>query len=193
MQKKFKLQTLLEIAIFAALAMLLDLLPSIKLHPSMSISFAMIPIFIISFRWGFKAGFISGFIWGILQIALGDAWILTPLQAFIEYFVAFSFVGFAGLFANKIKSNLLDNKKQTAAIYIIIAVIVGAAARYFWHFIAGVVFFSEYALEAGQGPVIFSLIANGITFIGAAISCSVLLVLLISTAPHLITSAKNAY
>src|SRR5699024_2760243 len=173
--------------------MLLDLLPSIKLHPSMSISFAMIPIFIISFRWGFKAGFISGFIWGILQIALGDAWILTPLQAFIEYFVAFSFVAFDGLFANKIKNNLLNNKKQTAAIYIVIAVIVGAAARYFWHFIAGVVFFSEYALEAGQGPVIFSLIANGITFIGAAISCSVLLVLLISTAPHLITSAKNAY
>lgn len=171
--------------------MLLDLLPSIKLHPSMSISFAMIPIFIIAFRWGVRAGFISGFIWGILQIALGDAWILTPLQAFIEYFIAFSFVGFAGIFSNKIKSTLINNDKKSAIFYIVIAVIIGAAARYFWHFVAGVVFFSEYALEAGQGPIIFSLIANGITFIGAAISCSILLILLILTAPHLITSAKR--
>lgn len=192
MGKTFKLQTLLEIAIFAALAMLLDLLPSIKPHPSISISFAMVPIFIIAFRWGFRAAFISGFIWGILQISLGDAWILTPLQAFIEYFIAFAFVGFAGLFSNVIKSNLLSKNKKTAIFYVVIAVIVGAAARYFWHFVAGVVFFSEYAFEAGQGPIIFSLIANGITFTGAVITCSILLVLLISTAPHLITSAKKS-
>lgn len=191
MRKSFKLQTLLEIAIFAALAMLLDLLPSIKIHPSMSISFAMIPIFIIAFRWGVRAGFISGFIWGILQISIGDAWILTPLQAFIEYFIAFSFVGFAGLFSNKIKVNLLKHDKKTAIFYVVIAVIIGAAARYFWHFVAGVVFFSEYAFEAGQGPIIFSFIANGITFTGTAILCSILLALLILTAPHLITSAKR--
>src|SRR5699024_8018250 len=181
---------------------------------------------------------------GILQIVLGDAWILTPLQAFIEYFIAFAFVGFAGLFMNQIKRNLLENNKAKANFYIIIAVILGSAARYFlhfivgvvcfsdfflfaglimnqikrnllennkakanfyiiiavilgsaaryfWHFIAGVVFFSEYAFEEGQGPIIFSLIANGITFIGAAITCSIVLILLISTAPYLITSAKT--
>src|SRR5690625_2651322 len=175
MKKTFNLQTLLEIAIFGALAMLLDLIPSIKPHPSISISFAMVPVFI----------------WGILQIVLGDAWILTPLQAFIEYFIAFAFVGFAGLFMNQIKRNLLENNKAKANFYIIIAVILGSAARYFWHFIAGVVFFSEYAFEEGQGPIIFSLIANGITFIGAAITCSIVLILLISTAPYLITSAKT--
>src|SRR5690625_998678 len=101
MKKTFNLQTLLEIAIFGALAMLLDLIPSINPHPSISISFAMVPIFIIAFRWGVRASFASGFIWGILQIVLGDAWILTPLQAFIEYFIAFAFVGFAGLFMNR--------------------------------------------------------------------------------------------
>src|SRR5699024_4772675 len=191
MGKQFKLQTLLDIAIFAALAMFLDLIPSIKPHPSISISFAMIPIFIIAFRWGVRAAFISGFIWGILQIALGDAWILTPLQAFIEYFIAFAFIGFAGLFSTQIKRALRTNNKKTATFYIVIAVIIGSAARYFWHLIVGVVFFSEYAFEAGQGPIIFSLIANGITFTGATITCSILLILLITTAPHLITSAKT--
>ena len=60
--KKFNLQTLIEIAIFAAFAMALDILPSFKPHPSISISFAMIPIFIIAFRRGFAAGVISGFL-----------------------------------------------------------------------------------------------------------------------------------
>lgn len=59
MKKTFNLQTLLEIAIFGALAMLLDLIPSIKPHPSISISFAMVPIFIIAFRWGVRASFAS--------------------------------------------------------------------------------------------------------------------------------------
>src|SRR5699024_12191266 len=79
--KRFKLQTIIEIAIFAALAMILDFLPSIKFGPSISISFAMVPIFIVAFRWGFIASTISGFIWGILQIATGDAWILTPMRS----------------------------------------------------------------------------------------------------------------
>src|SRR5690625_6786003 len=144
--------------------MLLDLIPSIKPHPSISISFAMVPIFIIAFRWGVRVSFASGFICCILQIVLGDAWILTPLQAFIESFIAFAFVGWAGLFMNQIKRSLLENNKAKANFSIIIAVILGSAARYFWPFIAGVVFFSEYAFEEGQGPIIFSLIANGITF-----------------------------
>src|SRR5699024_6232442 len=96
-----------------------------------------------------------------------------------------------GLIMNQIKRHLLENNKSKATVYIIIAVILGSAARYFWHFIAGVVLFSEYACEEGQGPIIFSLIANGICFIGAAIVCNIVLSLLISTAPYLITSAKT--
>lgn len=187
--EKFKLQTLLEIAIFAAIAMLLDLLPSIKPHPSISISFAMVPIFIIALRWGVRAGMISGFLWGILQIVLGDAWILTPTQAFIEYFIAFTFVGFAGLMMKPVQNNLKDHKGK-ALFYIVLAVFIGSVARYFWHFVAGVVFFSDYAIEAGKGPVIFSLTMNGISGLGAAISCSIVLVLLIATAPRLITHNK---
>src|SRR5699024_581579 len=120
MKKTFNLQTLLEIAIFGALAMLLDLILSIVSHHSISISLSMVLIFIIVFRWGVRASFASGFIWCILQFVLGDAWILTPLLAFIVYFIAFAFVGFAGLFMNQIKRNLLENNKAKANFYIII-------------------------------------------------------------------------
>src|SRR5690625_4826016 len=123
--------------------MLLDFLPSIKFGPSISISFAMVPIFVIAFRWGFIASTISGFLWGILQIATGDAWILTPMQAFIEYFIAFACIGFAGLFARSIQSNLKDKEKGKALIWIVIAVYIGSLTRYFWHFVAGVIFFKR--------------------------------------------------
>lgn len=62
--KKIGLIALIEAAFFAAMALVLDLLPSLQLSPSISISFAMVPIFIIAFRWGFKVSFISGFLWG---------------------------------------------------------------------------------------------------------------------------------
>ena len=94
--KKLPLQSLIEASIFAAFAVILDLLPSIKLTPAISISIAMLPIFLVAMHWGIKAGMMSGFIWGLLQIILGDAYILTPVQAFLEYFVAFAFIGLAG-------------------------------------------------------------------------------------------------
>jgi thiamine transporter len=189
--KRFKLQTVIEIAIFAAIAMLLDLIPSIKFGPSISISFAMVPIFIIAFRWGIIASVTSGFLWGILQIALGEAWILTPTQAFIEYFIAFACIGSAGLFMGIIQKNLKDDFKGKALIWIIIAVYIGSMTRYFWHFVAGVIFFKSYAIEAGKAPFIYSLTMNGITYFFASLACSIVLILLISRAPQLVTSATR--
>ena len=100
------LQAMIESAILAAFAMVIDILPlSIKLPTGGSISFAMIPIFIIAYRWGFKSAFLGGLVWGLLQIVVGDAYILTPVQAFIEYFIAFAFIGFAGLFYRPIQKH----------------------------------------------------------------------------------------
>lgn len=189
--KKLSLQAMIEVAIFAALAILLDFVPSLQFTPSISISFSMVPIFIIAFRWGFFASFISGFLWGILQIALGEAWILTPTQAFIEYFVAFAFIGFAGLFSGLVNKNLKAKSKGRALLWVVIGIFVGSAARYFWHFVAGVIFFKSYAIEAGKSPFIFSLIANGTTFFFSSIACAVVLVLLINKAPRLVTSAPE--
>ncbi len=171
--------------------MLLDFLPSIKFGPSISISFAMVPIFIIAFRWGFVASVLSGFLWGLLQVTLGDAWILTPLQAFIEYFVAFAFVGFAGIFSKSIQNNLQAKSKIRAICWITLAVFIGGVARYFWHFLAGVIFFKNYAYEAGKGPIIYSLTMNGITFFFSSLACAIVLILMLSRAPQLVTSGRR--
>jgi hypothetical protein len=101
--KNLKLVAMIGAAFFAAFAFILDLLPSIQLAPWMSISFAMVPIFILAFRWGVKVGLLSGFLWGLLQVVLGNAYYLAPIQFLIEYFLAFAFVGCAGLFTKRFK------------------------------------------------------------------------------------------
>ncbi|HEK9100663.1 energy-coupled thiamine transporter ThiT [Bacillus pfraonensis] len=204
------LQAMIESAILAAFALIIDILPlSIKLPTGGSVSFAMIPIFIIAYRWGFKTAFLGGLIWGLLQIVVGDAYILTPVQAFIEYFVAFAFVGFAGLFyrpiqkalgtsspsnepsslgSRKDKSSPKNNQGKKVVAYIILATFVGSFARYFCHFIAGVIFFGKYA-PPGQSAVLYSLIVNGSTMLASFALCTVLLLLLFTTAPRLFKSA----
>ncbi|KAB2442184.1 energy-coupled thiamine transporter ThiT [Bacillus luti] len=205
------LQAMIESAILAAFAMIIDILPlSLKLPTGGSISFAMIPIFIIAYRWGFKMAFLGGLIWGLLQIVVGDAYILTPIQAFIEYFIAFAFIGFAGLFYRPIQNALLSSsedqsnlgsrkdkpaskqsKKKKALVYIILATFVGSFARYFCHFIAGIIFWGQYAPK-GQSAVLYSLIVNGSTMLGSFALCTVLLFLLFRTSPRLFKSI-NAY
>ncbi|CAM3993149.1 energy-coupled thiamine transporter ThiT [Bacillus paramycoides] len=203
------LQAMIESAILAAFALIIDILPlSIKLPTGGSISFAMIPIFIIAYRWGFKMAFLGGLIWGLLQIVVGDAYILTPVQAFIEYFIAFAFIGFAGLFYRPIQKALASNNSNAehssfgsrkdkptskqnngkkALVYIILATFIGSFARYFCHFIAGIIFWGQYAPK-GQSAVLYSLIVNGSTMIGSFILCTVLLILLFTTSPRLFKS-----
>jgi thiamine transporter len=184
--KSLRLVVMIEAALMAAFALILDMLPSIDFSPSISISFSMVPIFILAFRRGVKASLLAGFVWGVLQVALGSAWIVTPVQMIIEYFIAFTFVGFAGVFVNRIQQSLRSGSKSKVYAWIIAAAVLGSAARYFWHFIAGFIFFKEYAPE-GMSPVLFSLFANGVTMLGSALLCSIVLVLLIATAPRLIS------
>ncbi|WP_176107993.1 energy-coupled thiamine transporter ThiT [Bacillus cereus] len=182
------LQAMIESAILAAFALIIDILPlSIKLPTGGSISFAMIPIFIIAYRWGFKSAFLGGLIWGLLQIVVGDAIIVTPIQVIIEYFVAFAFIGFAGLFYKPIQQTLMNNQRKKTIAYIIFATFIGSFARYFWHFIAGIIFWGQYAPK-GQSAILYSLIVNGSTMLASFALCTVLLLLLFTTSPRLFKS-----
>ncbi|WP_077620096.1 energy-coupled thiamine transporter ThiT [Bacillus sinesaloumensis] len=180
--RNIRLQAMIEAAIFAVLALALDMfVPSIKIGPSISISFAMIPVFIVALRWGFKFGFLSGFLWGLLQVIF-DPWIIHPIQGAIDYFLAFSFIGFAGLFKNTVQDSLSEGNKGKSLLYIIIAIFVGSLARYFWHFVSGYVFFAEQL--TGFEAIWFSLTANGITMLGAFAFCSIIMTLLILSSPR---------
>src|SRR5690625_1973770 len=123
----------IEVAILTALALLLDIIPFLKfkLWPAGgSISLAMIPVFIVAFRWGLKGGLLSGFLWGILQIAVGDAYILNFWQGLIEYGLAFTVLGFAGLFATTVQKAVQGKNAKKAFTYIVLGVVTGGMLRF---------------------------------------------------------------
>jgi thiamine transporter len=183
--KNIKLVAMIEAAFFAAFALILDLLPSIKLTPFVSISAAMVPIFIVAFRWGFRVSLISGFLWGLLQVVTGDVYYLQFFQFLIEYFIAFAFIGFAGLFYPIIQKHLHNRARGPLILWMVAAIFVGSFARYIWHFIAGVIFWGSYAPK-GMSPVWYSFIVNGGTMLGAAILCSMAMIILVTASPRLL-------
>lgn len=150
---------MVEVAIFAALALLLDFIPSIQMPNGGSISFAMIPIFIVAFRWGLKGGVLAGLLWGLLQLAFGPD-IKTPLQAFIEYGFAFAALGVAGIFAKQVQQSMKEGKVVKRLVFITLGVFLGSALRFLAHFYAGIVFWAEFAPE-DQALWLYSLIYNG--------------------------------
>ena len=97
---KTSIRPMIEVALFATIAYILDLVTQpMSLGPWISLSFKMVPIFLLSFRWGVGAGAMGGLIWGLLQVVTGQAaggW-LTLTQGFLEYFVAFSLIGISGV------------------------------------------------------------------------------------------------
>lgn len=189
--RNIRLQKMVEAAFMATIALLLDLLPSIQLGPWISISFAMVPIFLIAYRWGLGTGILSGFIWAMLQLAIGDADIVHPIQFILEYPIAFSAIGLAGVFAGHVKQLYLAGNRKKGSIYLVFGVLVGSLARYFCHYLAGIIWFGSYAPE-GQPAWLYSLIINGTTWVGAFIFCAVVLILLLGVGPRLLkTNHEN--
>lgn len=171
-------RVLVEAAIFATVAIVLSLLPT-NIGSSLTISLGMIPLTLFALKRGFWPAILSGLNWGLLHFVIGNAYILDPLQAFVEYILAFAFGGFAGLYAN-----VFQNNSQRGKYYVILATLVGTLARFFWHFVAGFIYWGQYAPE-GWSPVIFSLIFNGASVILTSGISAIVLVILFQRYPSL--------
>lgn len=164
---------IIEVAIFTGLALALDILPffKFKIWPAGgSVSLAMIPVFIVAFRWGLKGGLLSGFLWGILQIAVGDAYILNFYQGLIEYGLAFTGLGFAGLFAKPVQQAVKNKRVVETFIYLTLGIFIGGMMRFLGHFSAGWFFFGDAAPE-GQSPALYSFIYNSTYMFPSMIIC----------------------
>jgi len=167
----------IEVAILTALALLLDIIPFLKFKiwpAGGSISLAMIPVFILAFRWGIKGGLLSGFLWGILQIAVGDAYILNFWQGLIEYGLAFTVLGFAGLFATPLQQAVHDKDAKRTSSFVALGVLVGGSLRFIAHFVAGFIFFADSTPE-GQPAWLYSFIYNCTYMIPAMIICFIVI------------------
>ena len=196
-QKNISTKILAEIAIFAALGLVLDLLSSgifkgVWVNGG-SISIAMIPVFIICYRRGLLPGLLCGFILSIIQLVQapyvisganysGAMKVLAPFfQVMLDYVLGYTVCGFAGLFSKPYKN--AETKKQKL-IWIIIGCMIGGLLKFLVHFIAGWLFWlgdgSAGFMGVDNSTWVYSFIYNGTNCIPNAIICTLLMMLLAS-------------
>lgn len=186
MNKK-RLLMMVEIAIFAAIGLVLDQFSFKLWAQGGSISFVMVPIMLMAIRWGLTAGLTTGLIVGVIQTMFG-AFIVHWLQAILDYGLAFTVVGLAAMVRKPLLNATEAFNKGKMMLYIVIGAFIGGVLRFFCHLLAGVVFFKEYA---GDDNVwIYSIIYNGSFMLPATIITAIVAVLLFTSAPRLLQTHK---
>ena len=151
MQNKFSTRMLAEIGVAVALAVVLNFLKLWQMPQGGSVSLEMLPILVITLRWGVGAGMFSGLAYGLLQLMFG-AYIIHPVQLIMDYPLPYMILGIAGYF--KIRKNDIIKPLR-----VFIAVLVAGGARMIVHVLSGVIFFASYAPE-GQNVWVYSTVYN---------------------------------
>jgi thiamine transporter len=159
-------QVLVEIALSVALAAVLYAVFHLWLPINAfggEIAFTMVPIMVLSLRRGVVPGMIAGALWGLLQAIAEPQFVVYPIQALLDYPVAFGLVGLTGLGSSSYRSAVERGSLAQAAWIAAIFSLVGATARFAAHVLSGIVFFAANA-PAGQPVLLYSVLYNG-TFI----------------------------
>ncbi len=178
--KKLSISTQVEIAIAVALAIALSYWKIFAMPQGGSVSLQLIPLVILAVRRGLGPGVVGGIVFGILSSMLSPN-IVHPIQAVLDYPVAFGVFGLAGVWVR-------SGEKLTDYIRNIVALVFICFLRYLAHFIAGVVFFSQYAGD--QNVWIYSALYN-FTYLAPEMIVTIVLVLLLLTRRDLFNVARN--
>lgn len=140
-----------------------------------TITISMLPIAYYSYRRGTKWGLGVGFVYSILQMFLGfyippaNTWWAVVLCVLLDYVIAFTVVGLAGLIAKPfVRHRLLG--------YGIGAVVV-CVIRFLCSFLSGVILWGSYAPES-MNVWVYSLIYNASYMLPNAVLTGVFAVIL---------------
>jgi len=171
-KSRFRVIDIAEIAIFVALAVILDL-PFAKITMNAdggSVSLEWIPLIIIVLRHGPLKGFMaSGLIYGLISCLIGGHGVASfPF----DYLLAFGSFGLIGFFSNLI----LTRKRRpinyvVSGILLILSVTLATGAKILSHTIGGIVLYNASLI----GSLVYNAPPNLITL---PITVGVLLVLL---------------
>lgn len=148
------IQALCEGAILVALAQILGYLKLLgSLNAGGSITLAMFPVCLYAVRWGLKKGLLAALALSLLQLFLDGAYAWGWQCMILDYLLAYTALGLAGLFHGKSWS-------------IFPGILVGGLAKFLFHFISGVTLYrivepTEFWGVTFSDPALFSLIYNG--------------------------------
>jgi thiamine transporter len=163
--------------------MVLSWIPIEAPNAAFDLSLGLIPLAVYAVRRGAGPAIAVGAVWGLLHLVGGKAYILTPLQFIFEYPFAFAFGGMFGIFAARTRGALAGDG-TSAVLWIVWASLAATLSRWFWHFLAGGIVWAEYAPD-GMNPWIYSLVMNGLSFIGNAVMLVVVMTALSKASPRL--------
>ena len=163
MKQSKNIRALCECAVMLALAVVLSFVKFAQLPFDGSITLAsMLPICLVSIKYGLGWGLGTAFCYSWTQILQGGvfSWGLTPGMLIgsllLDYIVAFTVLGLAGLFRKKGFAGQM------------LGITLACALRFLVHFLAGIILWANYAEFVAFGaewvnqPVLYSLCYNGI-------------------------------
>ena len=171
---KKSLLPLTETAILIALATVLELifkqLAFLEMPQGGKVSIATLPILIVGYRHGWKYGFVAGVSFAILNFMI-DGFYWHWGSIFFDYIFAFGLLGVTGFFT-KGKKNIF---------IFVLGIVVAGFLRYIMSSLSGVLFFGEYAADAGYADavwfysfIVYNLGYNLLSTIACAICGSLL-------------------
>ena len=161
---------LCEGAILLAMGLVLNALKLYQFPNGGSVDLAMIPIFFFAIRWGAGPGLLVGFAFGLLQMFIDGAIAWGWQSLLLDYLVAFTPLGLAGLF-----------RYRRGGIFA--GTLLGCVLRFIVHYISGV---TIYAIVAPTElfdmtmttPWFYSLLYNGFYMVIDMALCLVVFALL---------------
>lgn len=147
-------RALCEGAILVGLAQVLSFLKLAEAPNGGSITPAMFPILLFALRYGVGRGMAAGFVFGLLQLLFDGAYAWGWQSMLLDYLVAFTPLGLAGLFRGKDWG-------------IFPGTVVGCVGRFLVHYISGVTVYritvptEVPGLGVFGNPEVYSLVYNG--------------------------------
>ncbi|MBE5747899.1 MAG: energy-coupled thiamine transporter ThiT [Clostridiales bacterium] len=121
---------------------------------------SLFPVMLYAYIFGMKKGVFVGFVYGTLQ-ALQDPWIIHPAQFLLDYPIAFSAVGLAGIFRS------LHALRKAPQVKFALGACLAGTMRFVCHVLSGALAFEAYA--EGQNVWAYSLGYNAYVFIDVAL------------------------
>ncbi len=157
------------VALAAALSWVAQAFP-LRMPQGGSFGLEMLPVLFIAMRRGVVPGIVAGGLFGFLQLAgvAGTPYIYHPLQAALDYPLAFGALGLAGLVP------VGELKGAGGVARLSGAVAVGAGARLVCHFFSGLLFFAEYA-PGWEAPWLYSITYNLLYLLPSAVVTALVL------------------
>ena len=147
-----RIRALCEGAVMVALAQALSHVKFMDLPNGGALTPALFPILFFAVRWGLGQGLLAGFAFGLLQLMFDGAYAWGWQSMLLDYLVAYTPLGLAGLFRGK--SWGFSGR------------FLGCGVRFLVHFISGVTIYRIYGtavpgFRTFDNATLYSLVYNG--------------------------------